>query len=126
MAFANFGADHGKKLTIVDIADENRVLVVDENMKRMLYPLKRLSMTKLRLKLKRGARNSSIKKIKPDGAFKALSQIKKIDRRTTRANLTDFQRFQVMLLRKQRSNAVRKLAKKNMKASAPKAAAKGK
>ena len=100
------------------------MLVVDEKSQRMLYPLKRLSMTKLKLNLKRGSRNKTIKKIKTDDKFSALAQIRKIAKHTTRSNLTDLQRFQVMLLRKQRSAAVRRLAKKNLKADAPKAGAK--
>ena len=60
----------------------------------------------------------------------ALSITKKHVQRTTRANLNDLQRFEVMLLRKQRAHAVRKLAKKFNKEAAPKKgaqqAAKGK
>ena len=44
-----------------------------------------------------------------------LSITKKHARRSTRANLNDLQRFEVMLLRKKRSAAVRKLAKKFVK-----------
>ena len=47
----NYGADYGKQVVIADIADENRVLVDGPNFKRMIYPLKRLSLTKLRLNL---------------------------------------------------------------------------
>jgi large subunit ribosomal protein L14e len=101
------------------------VLVVDDKSQRSLYPLKRLSVTKLKLeKLKRGSRNKTIKKFKTDDKFSALAQIRKIAKHNTRANLNDLQRFQVMLLRKQRSAAVRRLAKKNLKADAPKAGAK--
>ena len=56
--------------------------------------------------------------------------MKKIARRSTRANLSDLQRFEVMILRKRRAAAARKLAFAARKASAPKggkaAPAKGK
>ena len=51
VAYVNFGEDYGKSVVIADIADGKRVLVDGPNFKRMIYPLKRLQMTKLRLNL---------------------------------------------------------------------------
>ena len=47
-------------VTIVDIADENRVLVDAENFPRMILPLKRLSLTKMKLPIERGSRTGTL------------------------------------------------------------------
>ena len=50
-------------MVIVDIADGNRVLV-DEPLSgfpRTLYPLKRLTLTNLKVKILRGARTGTLK-----------------------------------------------------------------
>ena len=64
VAYVNFGACAGKPVIIADIADSHRVLIVNPfgGYKRVLFPLKRLSLTNLRVKILRGARNSTIKK----------------------------------------------------------------
>ena len=61
VAWINYGSDFGKLVVIADIANENKVLVDGENMPRVLYPLKRLTLTKYRLPVLRGARTSTIR-----------------------------------------------------------------
>lgn len=63
VAYVNFGDDFGKALVIVDIADENRVLVEGptNGFPRVLYPLRRLTLTGLRLPILRGARTGTLK-----------------------------------------------------------------
>ena len=138
VAFINFGDDYGKMVTIVDIADENRVLVDAEDFPRMILPLKRLSLTKMKIPLSRGARTGTLIKAakKADLATKWADTpiAKKLAKRSLRAGLTDLQRFQVMINRKQRSQAIKKklkLMSKGQKKGAPakgagKPAAKGK
>ena len=138
VAFINFGDDYGKMVTIVDIADENRVLVDAEDFPRMILPLKRLSLTKMKIPLSRGARTGTLIKAakKADLATKWADTpiAKKLAKRSLRAGLTDLQRFQVMINRKQRSQAIKKKLKliaKGQKKGAPakgagKPAAKGK
>ena len=115
VAFINFGDDYGKMVTIVDIADENRVLVDGENFPRSMMPLKRLTLTRMKMEVERGSRTSTLIKAakKYDLAAKwAVTPIaKKLAQRATRANLTDLQRFQVMINRKKRSLAIRKKVK---------------
>ena len=115
VAFINFGDDYGKAVTIVDIADENRVLVDGENFPRMIMPLKRLSLTKLMVPIQRGCRTGTLKKAvvssKLAEKWAAMPIAKKLARRAQRANLTDLQRFQVMINRKKRSLAIRKKVK---------------
>lgn len=59
----NFGKDLGKVVVIVDIADATRVLVdgPTTGFPRVLYPLKRLTLTKLKIKgLLKGARTGTV------------------------------------------------------------------
>ena len=131
VAFINFGEDYGRQVTIVDIADVNRVLVDGENFPRTILPLKRLSLTKTVVKIGRGARTGTlVKATKACVVSKKWQEtpfMKKLTMRTTRANLTDFERFQVMLNRKGRSLAIKKSVKSSTKPAAkpaPKQAAK--
>ena len=63
IAYVNFGKDYGKIVVIVDIADMNRVLVdgPTTGFHRVLYPLRRLTLTKLKVSILRGARTSTVK-----------------------------------------------------------------
>ena len=104
VAYINFGEDYGRQVTIVDIADVNRVLVDGENFPRTILPLKRLSLTRTVIKVNRGASTGTlVKATKAAGLQKTWEEtpfMKKLTKRNTRANLTDFERFQVMLNRK--------------------------
>ena len=63
VAFINYGEDFGKVVVIVDIADMNRVLVEGptSGFPRVLYPLRRLTITRLLVPLTRGARSGTLK-----------------------------------------------------------------
>ena len=104
---------------IVDIADMNRVLVDGEDFPRVIYPLRRLTLTKLRVNILRGARTGTVLKAIKDYDLKAkwaaTPVAKKQAQRTTRANLNDLERFQVMINRKRRAYAVRALARRALK-----------
>ena len=119
VAVVNFGDDFGKQVVIVDVADQNRVLVDGENFPRTLYPLKRLTLTKLKVDIARGARTGTLAKVTKAadlaGQWKKTSIARKLARKETREGLSDLQRFQVMINRKRRSYEVRKLAKKAIK-----------
>lgn len=113
MAYINYGSDYGQVVVIVDIADQNRVLVDGDDFPRVLYPLKRLTLTKLLVPLSKGARPATL-----EGAAEEYGLEKKweetptakmLARREKRAELTDFERFKVMRQRKSRSHAVKKL-----------------
>jgi large subunit ribosomal protein L14e len=115
----NFGKDFGKVVVIVDIADSRRVLVEGPTaaFPRVLYPLKRLTLTSLRVKdVLKGARSGTVKKLaeayKLKEKWEASSPAKKMALRAKRANLNDFDRFKVMINRKNRSFKIRQLAKK--------------
>ncbi len=63
VAFVNYGEDYGKVCVIVDFIDKNRVLVdgPTTGFPRITYPLKRLSLSKLRMEMLRGARTATVK-----------------------------------------------------------------
>ena len=95
------------------------MLVDGVDFPRVIYPLKRLSLTKLSVKVLRGARTGTvlkaIKEADLQNKWEATPVAKKFAQRSTRQNLNDFERFSVMINRKRRSFAVRKLAKKALK-----------
>ena len=128
----NYGPDYGKLVVIVDIVDTKRVLIdsADKSMPRCIYPLKRLSLTKIKVaKIHRGARTGTlIKKTKADdivAKFKKTPSSIKQEKYKLRSNLSDFDRFKVMVLRKQRSyqrghlDVKKKAAKGGDKKAAP-------
>ena len=138
-AFVNFGEDYGKLVVIVDWVNARQVLVDGEGFPRCLYPLRRLTLTKLVVPgILRGARTSTVakasKKFDLTAKFAASRPSAKMEQAKKRASLNDFDRFSVMINRKRRSFAVRKLAAKIVgssakapaKAPAKAAAAKGK
>ena len=126
VAFINYGDDYGKLVVIVDIVDAQRVLVDGlKNFPRVIYPLKRLKLTRIKLpKVLRGARTGTVaaaaKEFNLDEAWSKTSFAKRFDADKKRSATTDFDRFKIMVLRKQRSFAAKT---KNAKV-APKAAAK--
>ena len=131
VAFINYGEDYGKMVTIVDIADQNRVLVDGENFPRMMMPLRRLSLTKLKVGVQRGARTGTLlkaaKKEGLQGQWDAMPFAKKLALKNKRASLTDLERFQVMVNRRAKSLAIRrkmKVISKGAKKPAGKPAAK--
>lgn len=81
----------------------------------MIYPLRRLTLTKFTIPVLRGARTGTVlKAIKAfdlDAKVAATPAAKKSAVREKRANLTDFERFTVMINRKRRAFAVRQIAK---------------
>ena len=90
-------------------------------------PLKRLTLTKLRVPILRGARTSTLAKAAKAfdlcTKWQATPAYNKMNRFTLRSQTTDLDRFKIMINRKNRSYEVRKLAcQKKTKAPAKKAA----
>ena len=113
MAYINYGDDYGKLVVIVDIADQNRVLVDGDDFPRVLYPLKRLTLTKLVVPISKGSRTGTLQAAAEEFGlekkWEESNTAKMLARREKRSELTDFERFAVMRQRKSRSHAVRKL-----------------
>ena len=108
-------------VTIVDIVDQKRVVVdgPDSGVHRHMMPVKRLSLTDLTVKIPRGAREKTLKKaLKENGTmakWSASAWGKKTQAKATRATMSDFDRFKLMLAKKRRSQAVKKSLKPKKK-----------
>ena len=114
VAYINFGEDYGKMVVIVDLINDSTVFVDGlEHFPRVSYPLRRLSLTRLRLPILRGARTGTVKKAAKSfdltGKWEATPVFKKMARFNTRRGLTDIDRFRVMIARKTRSYQARTL-----------------
>merc|ERR1711934_311385 len=120
VCFVNYGEDYGKLVVVVDFVDYTRVLIDSANgsFPRVVYPLARLTCTKLCLPVLRGARTGTIvkaaKKFDLDAKWKKTTVCQKMDRFAKRKSLNDYERFQVMVKRSQRSYLVQRLTAKFM------------
>jgi large subunit ribosomal protein L14e len=111
VARINYGPLEGKLATIVDIVTDKRVLVDGEGIQRQVIPISRLQLTRQVVKIGRGARTGSVRKII------AKEQVAQNFTKTTlgrhyanqqrRENLTDFERFKVLVLRRRLSKLLR-------------------
>mmetsp|Transcript_3360 Transcript_3360/g.7094 ORF Transcript_3360/g.7094 Transcript_3360/m.7094 type:complete len:133 (+) Transcript_3360:70-468(+) len=108
----NYGPSAGKLATIVDIVDSNKCLVYGPttDVPRQVITFRRIALTDLKCSVGRGAKAAALKKAwKADGieeAWKASSWARKLARKEARKNLGDFDRFKVMVARKQKSKIV--------------------
>merc|ERR1711865_358084 len=118
LAYINFGEDYGKPVIVVDWADSKRILIEGAAFPRCMYPLRRLALTKVKVALNRGARSAAVQKLwksaKVDEKWQKTRAAQKLDAEAKRANLDDMGRFSVMINRKQRAFAVRKLVSKQI------------
>ncbi|AJU23538.1 Rpl14bp [Saccharomyces cerevisiae YJM1526] len=108
------GQSAGKLAAIVEIIDQKKVLIDGPiaGVPRQAINLGQVVLTPLTFALPRGARTATVsKKWAAAGVcekWAASSWAKKIAQRERRAALTDFERFQVMVLRKQKRYTVKK------------------
>uniref|UniRef100_A0A7S0F6W3 Large ribosomal subunit protein eL14 domain-containing protein n=1 Tax=Craspedostauros australis TaxID=1486917 RepID=A0A7S0F6W3_9STRA len=112
----NYGPDEGKLATIIDIVDQNKCLI-DGPMEitgapRQVISFTRIALTDLTVKIQRNARQKSLKKAWEEGEtmskWDASSWAKKLAARKKRASLSDFDRFKVMVARKQKNEIIAK------------------
>jgi len=118
----NSGKDQGKLAAIVQIIDHKRALVDSPNVERQEISLSHVSLTpQVITKLPRAARSGAVKKYWTEAGIdeKAASstRAKKTASREKKRLLTDFERFKVMVLKKQRRFEVRKAVAKARKSS---------
>ena len=114
MVLINYGPDSGKLATIIDIVDGNKCLidgpVAKTGVARQVIPFKRVALTDICIKVPKNARQKTLNKAwdeeKVQEAWEATSWAKKLASKKKRASLNDFQRFQLMVARKQRSAIV--------------------
>lgn len=114
VAVVNYGKYAGKYVTIMDIADSSRALVdgPTSGVPRQIMPIKHLGLTSIRFRVPRTAKSSTLRKHiavnKVDEKAAKNSWVAKAKRAKVRANLTDFERFQVYKLKKERAAILRK------------------
>mmetsp|Transcript_19646 Transcript_19646/g.14102 ORF Transcript_19646/g.14102 Transcript_19646/m.14102 type:complete len:135 (+) Transcript_19646:20-424(+) len=114
VALINYGPEAGKLCTVIDIIDNNRVLVDGPRevtgVHRQVVTCKRLSLTDLVVKIPRNAKEKKILAAwESQGileAWNATPWAKKLAVKAKRANLSDFDRFKVMVAKKQRAQIV--------------------
>mmetsp|Transcript_97953 Transcript_97953/g.219219 ORF Transcript_97953/g.219219 Transcript_97953/m.219219 type:complete len:136 (+) Transcript_97953:68-475(+) len=123
LALITYGPCAGKMCTIVDIVDQKRVVVDGPasvtGVSRHMMPVKRLSLTDIKAAIPRAAREKTLKTaLEKDGImdkWAATSWAKKLKAKETRTAMTDFDRFKLMVAKKNRSKAVKKTLKPKKK-----------
>merc|ERR1719217_1716852 len=107
--------------SIVDICTLERVVIdgPTTGVKRQLIPVRRLTLTdQVTPKVFRGSREKTLKKaLTEDDTYTKWGETawaKKIAAKRAKANLSDFERFKLMLARKKRSGQIKAEVKKVM------------
>lgn len=107
----------GKIATIVDILNSKRVLIDGEGIQRQVIPIARLQLTKQVLAVGRGVRTGKLRKtLTKENVQKSYDESalgKSYARQNRREQLTDFERFKVLSLRRRLSKLLR--ARQNKK-----------
>ncbi|KAH8913674.1 ribosomal protein [Atractiella rhizophila] len=108
------GKDSGKLAVIVEIIDHNRALIENPSsttpVPRQAYSYRRLLLTPLVLSIPRAIGSAGLKKAweKSDipSKWESSTWAKKRLAQEKRKNMTDFERFEVRLLKKQRQGLI--------------------
>eukprot|EP00594_Rhizosolenia_setigera_P001991 CAMPEP_0178944378 /NCGR_PEP_ID=MMETSP0789-20121207/3116_1 /TAXON_ID=3005 /ORGANISM="Rhizosolenia setigera, Strain CCMP 1694" /LENGTH=134 /DNA_ID=CAMNT_0020624091 /DNA_START=24 /DNA_END=428 /DNA_ORIENTATION=+ len=119
VVLVNYGKDEGKLATIIDIVDGNKCLIDGPadltGVDRQVIPFSRVSLTDLTVKIQRNARAKTLKAAWTAGETQSKwdesSWAKKLAAKTKRASLSDFDRFKVMVAKKQKSAIIAKKVK---------------
>lgn len=109
-----YGPDAGKLATVIDVVDQNKCLVQGPEeitgVKRQVIPYRRIALTDLTVKIQRSARAKQLKAAWAEGdtlaKWEGSSWAKKLDGKSKRAALSDFDRFKVMVAKKQKSRII--------------------
>jgi large subunit ribosomal protein L14e len=105
----NYGPFEGKLATVIDIVDQNKCLIDGTltGVPRQVISFSRVALTDLTVKIQRNARQGTLAKAWAEAdtlnAWNNSSWAKKLSSRSKRANLSDFDRFKVMVAKKQKS-----------------------
>ena len=117
VALINYGPDSGKLAIIIDIVDQNKCLVEGPTtgVTRQVIPFKRIALTDFKVNISRNARAKTLKNALAEAdvlaKWEASSWAKKLATQKKRASLSDFDRFKVMVARKQKSAIISKKMK---------------
>jgi len=112
----NYGSEEGKLATIIDIVDQNKCLIDGPieltGVGRQVINYDRLSLTDFTIKIQRNARAKTIKKAwteaEIDSKWQSSAWGQKLAKRKKRAALSDFDRFKVMVAKKQKTAIIEK------------------
>lgn len=111
VARVNYGPLEGKVATIVDILNDKRVLIDGEGFNRQVIPITRLQLTKQVLSVGRGIRTGKLRatltKQNVQKTFDESPLGASYARQARRQQLTDFERFKVLNLRRRLSKLLR-------------------
>lgn len=101
----------GKLAVVLDVVDLNRILIQSPEVPRQVFAIRRVSLTEFTMPLPRGARTKTLLKCwnesNVDAKWSETPMAKNLARMAIRKNLTDFERFKVMLARKKRDYILR-------------------
>eukprot|EP00735_Rhodelphis_limneticus_P005857 TRINITY_DN1791_c0_g1::TRINITY_DN1791_c0_g1_i1::g.25269::m.25269 TRINITY_DN1791_c0_g1::TRINITY_DN1791_c0_g1_i1::g.25269 ORF type:complete len:150 (+),score=50.01,sp/P55844/RL14_PEA/52.99/3e-41,Ribosomal_L14e/PF01929.12/3.6e-29 TRINITY_DN1791_c0_g1_i1:42-452(+) len=112
VALINTGCCAGKLVAIIDVVDQTRALVEGPHggVPRQVVSFRHMSITPIKIDIGRGARVKAVTaawtKAEVEKKWNESAWGKKLIKRQTRANLSDFDRFKVHLARKRRSELV--------------------
>jgi len=115
----NYGPEAGKLATIIDIVDQNKCLIDGPadltGVSRQVISFARIALTDLKVKVSRNARAKTLNKAWTEEGimekWETSSWAKKLASKKKRASLSDFDRFKVMVARKQKSSIISKKMK---------------
>ena len=101
----------GKTAVVLDVIDLNRVLIQGPQVPRMPFLIRHTNLTRIVIDVPRAARTKTMMKCwtaaDVDAKFAATNAAKKLARTEIRKNLTDFDRFKVMLAQKKKAHILR-------------------
>ncbi|XP_062147930.1 large ribosomal subunit protein eL14z [Alnus glutinosa] len=122
VALVNYGKEYGRLVVIVDVIDQNRALVDYPDMVRTQLNLKRLSLTDIKIDIKRVPKKKTlieaIEAADVKNKWENSSWGRKLIVQKRRAALSDFDRFKLMLAKIKRSGIIRQELAKLKKESA--------
>jgi len=109
-----FGPDTGKLATVVDIVDQNKCLIEGPEeitgIARQVISFKRIALTDLKVNVQLNARAKTLKAAWKEAdtmaKWDSSAWAKKLASKKKRASLSDFDRFKVMVARKQKSKII--------------------
>lgn len=113
----NYGPDAGKIATVIDVVDQNKCLIdgPQTGVTRQVISFTRIALTDLTVKIQRNARPKTLIKAWEEAgtwaAWEKTSWAKKLVAKKKRASLNDFDRFKVMVARKQKREIIEKKMK---------------
>merc|ERR1712087_678119 len=112
----NYGPEEGQLATVIDIVDQNKCLIDGPaditGVDRQVISYTRIALTDLTVKIEKNAKAKDVKKAWEEEDIlakrEATSWAKKLASKKKRASLSDFDRFKVMVAKKQKSAIIAK------------------